>query len=265
MGRTLCRSARAIRVRAGSKRSGAGTGPDVRPAKRRAGSRKGVKATRCKVSAANGAGGVDGGHSGMEAEEEDGPVVEDLGEAPGQSPSATDSSMDGAEVRNHVQKPATQVSGAADTAEAGLITMTMQAPSSSCNSMMGAGAAEAEGAGASGQPAPSALLSRPSHDTVEPAAAAAASTHAPATVTQDTAMAAAELAAEAEASVAAAQPAPSAPLSRPSEEVLVPAAAGGVAEGAGDDALVENFGNFGNIWSRRFIVEFNAHMRSEKP
>ena len=30
MGRTLCRSARAIRVRAGSKRSGAGTGPDVR-------------------------------------------------------------------------------------------------------------------------------------------------------------------------------------------------------------------------------------------
>ena len=85
MGRTLCRSARVIRVRAGSKRSGAGTGPDVRPAKRRAGSRKGVKATRCNVSAANGAGGVDGGHSGMEAEEEDGPVGEVSGEAPGQA------------------------------------------------------------------------------------------------------------------------------------------------------------------------------------
>ena len=56
------------------------------------------------------------------------------------------------------------------------------------------------------------------------------------------------------ASVAAAQQTPSAPLSRPSEEVLVPAAAGGVVEGAGDDALVETFENFGNIWSRKFFL-----------
>ena len=37
----------------------------------------------------------------------------------------------------------------------------------------------------------------------------------------------------------------------------------GVAEGAGDDALVETFGTFGNIWSQGFTVEFNAHMRSK--
>ena len=242
-----------MRVRAGSKRSGAGTDPDVRPAKRRAGSRKGVKATRCKVSAANGAGGVDGGHSGMGAEEEGGLVGGDLmgagandpaaAEAPGQSPSATDSSMNGADVRNHVQEPATRVSGAADTAEAGLITMTMQAPSSSGNPMMGAGAAEAEESGAAeaeaasvaaGQPAPSALLSQPSHDTLVPAAAAPASTQAPASATQDTPMAAAEHPAEAEASVASA----SAPN-------------------------IKN-DNLQNIWSMDFTVQFHKIVKETR-